>query len=240
LESDAIAIAHLQRPRSGGNVYHFVARGENGGARTLEDTQPMAADLPGQGHFGVSHPRTGREELLARPRFLGARHDALATAGRAAEGDALSVDGNVLDHHYRIGAGRHSRAGHDLHALARADHAIEAAARLDFASAAQRGARSDILGAQGEAIADGTIERRIIAIRRDGLGQHASAGARKLDRFRGERAAQSANRGDHFFAGFFEGEHCRAQSQDANCVPEATMEASRSGPVEIMPISTSS
>ena len=68
----------------------------------------------------------------------------------ALEHDAVSVNGNVLDHHHRIGAGRDSRAGHDLHALARADDAIEAAARLDFANAAQRGAGNDVIGAQAK------------------------------------------------------------------------------------------
>ena len=129
----------------------------------------MHAHLAGQGHFGITQRRARRKQLLPRARFFAARHDALATAHRAAEHDALSVNENVLDHHHRIGAGRHSRAGHDLHTLAGADHTIEAAARFDFASAAERGAGNGVIGTQREAVANGSVEGRIIAIGHDRL-----------------------------------------------------------------------
>ena len=105
---------------------------------------------------------------------------------------------------------------------------------------AQRRARPRVIGAHGEAVADGAIEGRIVAIGLHRLGQHAPAGARKLDGFGDERRAQRACGGNDFLPRVLEGKHFAAQSQEANCVPEATMVASRSGPVEIIPISTSS
>ena len=112
----------------------------------------------------------------------------------AAEHHAIAIDGDVLDHHHGVRAGRHGRAGHDLHALAGAHGAVEAAARADFADAAQRRARPRVVGAHGEAVANGAIEGRIVAIRLHRLGQHAPAGARKLDCFRGREEGAERER----------------------------------------------
>ena len=98
-----------------------------------------------------------------------------------------------------------------------------------------------VVGAHGEAVARRAIEGRIVAVRHHRLGQHAPAGARKLDCFRGrEEGAAREPVAMIFLPRVLEGKHFAAQSQEANCVPDATMVASRSGPVEIIPISTSS
>jgi len=148
--------------------------------------------------------------LLAGTSFLGPRHYALPSRCGPAQHNPLPVNRDVLDHDNRVGTRRHGRAGHDLHAFTWAHPALKAAARFDLADAAQRRARRGIFGAQGEAVADGAVKRRIIPIGSNGLCKHAPAGARKLHGFGRQRAAQFADRSDHFFASFLEGKHFAA------------------------------
>ena len=113
----------------------------------------------------------------------------------------------MLDHHDGIGAGRHGRAGHDLHALAGTYSAVEIAARLDLADAAQRRTRPRVGGADGEAIADGTIERRVIAIGR----RRAAASTRPQARESSIVSASSGGRSARTVAITFS----RASSKDS-------------------------
>src|SRR4029077_11417390 len=87
------------------------------------------------------------------------------------------------------------------------NYAIETAASLDFANAAQRGAGHSVIRAQGKAVTNRAAEWWVVVIRCDGLRQYATAGARELDRFRSQRAAQGADRSNHLFAGLLVREH---------------------------------
>ncbi len=173
---------------------------------------------------------------------LAARHDVLTAAWRRGSSVTRSPSMATCSIITTASApARHRRTGHDLHALTGSDGRARKSLPA-LISPTQRNVRTEhrvVGGAQGESIAHGTIERRVVAIGSNGLRQHAAAGARKLDRFRRQRSAQRSNAWRSLFRGLLRRTACAAQlSQDANCVPEATIVASRSGPVEIMPIST--
>ena len=143
-------------------------------------------------------------------------HNILSQLGRAIECHALARDAHMLDHHHRIRALWHSRARHDLHALACAYRFIESAARFDLSDALQHGARMrGVGGAYRETVTRGSVKRRIVTVSNNGLGKYAAASGwrlmaqprmgirigNKVDDLARRRMIMRGSHLDHFFSG---------------------------------------
>ncbi len=107
-------------------------------------------------------------------RFAALRIDELMRLGGAINTHPTVFANGVLHHHYRVGADRHGRAGHDLDCLSSAHFAEESFAGAHFADDLQLAGEVD--GAHGEAIAHGAGESGDIAVGGHVFGEHTSHG----------------------------------------------------------------
>ena len=108
----------------------------------------------------------------------------------------------MLEHHDRVRPRRHRRARHDLDGLPRSHHPVETLARAHLSGDVKL--PGEIRGAHREAVADGTRERRLVAVGVNVLGQHAPSGGVNLDLLHRRRRAPRPNLLFHTLARFGE------------------------------------
>ena len=156
----------------------------------------MFSDLRGQRQFWIAQPRCGLEQHLTGLGLAAARHDVLPGLNCPLDHHSSLRRFGVFDHHHRVSAGWHSRAGHDLYALAGADHTSKRIARFDFSNNLKgAGARPHVLGADSKAVAGRAVKGRIIAVGYDPVSKDAVKGLSQLRKF---RRRSPATRSGHF------------------------------------------
>jgi hypothetical protein len=114
----------------------------------------------------------------------------------------------VFNHRYGICAGGNASARHDLDALPRSYRTFKDASSAEFADAFEpRARRGCIGGTHSEPVTRGSIEWRIIAVRKDRLGQDAAKRLFNLDDFAMRRSPKGFGDFDYFLPRVSIGEH---------------------------------
>ncbi len=202
-----------------------------------------AAHFRSHGKLGVTEPRATRNHHFAHARF-GARENVILPGARGLlEHDEIIFFASVFVHHDGVRAARHGRSGKYPHAFAGAHGAIKGHSGAAFADEAQLRARLGCVGgAHCKTIANRTIEWRIVAVGDDVFGENAAerSGRRdaEIESLRVQERRPHAESISITLARAASKEIIAGYSHAASFVPRGTMVASRSGPVEIIPIST--
>ncbi len=195
-------------------------------------------------------PRAARDHHLSHARFLPRQNKMLPGFVPACSNMTYSPSSrDVLIASRSRSCRAAGRAGHESARIPRLQPRRRTAtpARLSPTIRSFAPGCSRIRGAHGEAIANGAIKGRIIAVG-DECFRRACGPGRAQDRransivsvLRRAPAGRSCGDTSMTFARASSTESMAAQSQEASLVPVGTIVASRSGPVEIMPISSSS
>ena len=118
-----------------------------------------------------------------------------------------------------IGPGGHSSAGHDLDTGAGSKGLGDGVAGFDFADATQSCALDSVGSTDCVAIAGGAVERRIVAVGADVLGESVAEGISEIFFQGGARVRGDVRRGllNDEFASLREGEHQGVLSQTGYC-----------------------
>ena len=170
-----VGVADLHGAGRVGHADKFVAGGEDGDDGLRPDVQGGSADRGGKCDLSGAEAGAGGEQKVAGVGFSGAWDDVFAGAQGLAGvgGDGGGGDGNVLQHADGVCALRHGCAGHDLDGLTGLEGgASPLFAGTDGADEAER--RASLFAADRVAVAGGAIERWLIAVGVERMGEHAA------------------------------------------------------------------
>ena len=161
----AVAVVDRAFARRLAQAQDLVAGGEVGHAQAPEHRRPAAmprlATRPQAAGPRRSPARSaGRPSIRSSP-LQRRLSPGCSRPGRDARCGRRRRPGELLRHH-RVQAGRHDRAGHDLHALAGAHLAVPGLARQRGAhhSQLQRPPAAELRAVEGEAVHGGVVVRR--------------------------------------------------------------------------------
>ena len=211
-ERDVVAITNLKRSGRAVHWYEFVARRKNRDARAAGDLDARVPYLRSHGELGVSQAYSTRDHGFSNARFCAGEDVILPQSHGLLENNMIALFARVFVHYHGVCAARHGRAGENANTFTRTDGAVESGAGAAFADQAQlRAGLGDIRGADGESIANRTIEGRIVAVGNDIFRQDAadSRGRRggEIESFAFSGAGPRGENFDDFGARFFEGNH---------------------------------
>ena len=209
--------------------------------RLLEQGFVGAAFLLGWASFEAAG-RALMVEEFRKPQTPGRLVELLAGAGylTPTEADRLR---QKCQHHDHIRACRNRGARHDLQAGSRGQCFPHRVAGFDFSHALQLRSRHSFFRANRVTIPRRAVKWRVFAVRPNFLGKHQS---QRIPHAHNGGCAWSfplPNLFDDFVPGLLVAEHgvnlwALGYNHRASSVPAGTIVASRSGPVEIIPIST--
>ncbi len=208
-QRDAVAVANAKWAGHLGYGNDFVPRGKNGDPRTASAEQLRSPDLGGEGEFGEAEAKAGLEGDVAGTGFASPLHEVLARVGGPLERDLVSRAFGELDHDHCVGPYRDGSAGHDLNTGGRRERLGDRVPRFDFADTRQSCARCGVGRMDSVAVAGRAVERRIVAVGPDFLGEGVTEGVGQILFRRFVRMTEEMRRGflDDEFACVLEREH---------------------------------
>ncbi len=152
--------------QSSSPVARMATRGRRG---TRTEASPCAGE---QRQLGDAEHRPGREQHLSGPGVLAGVAHVLARRHRLLDLDPAEIlarqRSGALLHHHRVRSGRHGRAGHDPHRLARADRPRGLIAGVHHADHPQRHRGPRRIGAPQRV----AVHRRVVPGRLRSAGRH--------------------------------------------------------------------
>ena len=133
-ERNTVAVADLKFLGWLVHTDDFVAGGKNRDTRLFGHHHARTPYLRRHGQLAVAQALAALDHALAHARFLAFQNKMRTRMWDLFDNYVVAFDPRVLDHHDGIGAARHGRAGHDVHAGARFDCAVKRHARAAFAN----------------------------------------------------------------------------------------------------------
>ena len=171
-EGPGVRVADLEGARCSFHRDDFVSGGENGNAGEAIDRNGRGADGREHRYMGEAQTGTAAKHGIALAGFAPGGVDEFAGLRGTVRGHTAFGDLCVLHHHHRVGAVRERGAGHDADAFAGLHRTREGFAGAYFADEPDRARH--VGGANGEAIADGPVDRRVVAVRQNIDSQNAA------------------------------------------------------------------